>query len=190
MNKEKAVLIIMCLFMCVSSFAQENSEKKSFWDKYWAEIGAGSSGKYHKLKPYTSDVNFGLDITKRFYMYISDENILCLRKKDGERNYFKSYNFGGGVGYSIFAFKSESKDSGLNIDMKAQVTTSVGNADWKNTAYTIGMYYRFTYSCTDFQPYFGFGYKYIDSRETGLSNHSRVPYVWHTVLAKQPKEEI
>lgn len=174
LNLRFYIIMLLLIFWGSLHVKAQNEDGKviDFFDRAWVELGFSSQSKYHEIKPYATNFNFGFDLTKRLYIFISDENYLGLLKKDNNRDYFKAYNFGGGIGFSFLKNTIDQTDKESSIDVKTSITTSLGNADWKNTAYSVGLYFRRGYSCTNIKPYIGIGYKFINSHAEDLSDHS------------------
>jgi len=161
----KKLFIIILLVQCSLSISAQSSR---WWDKLYLD---GSTVVTSKSKGFTTmglDFHLGYKFIPSVYAFVAYNGGISLYKKDGVKDYFKSENLGGGVGYRYY-LNGIDKSS---LDFKASVTTSVGNVDWKNTTYTVGAYYRLPSRGVATQ--LGLGYRYMDSRTAGVSSRGGI----------------
>ena len=91
-----------------------------------------------------------------------------LYEKGDERTYFSGESLGGGVGVKFL----NSVKTPHALDLRVKALTSIGGADWKRTTYdaSLAWYLRSEKKSRIFTPVVEMGYRYIDSRTTGLDN--------------------
>lgn len=164
-----ALLLLLVGGMPVSAQNEGGDENKVKIISGW---GVSAHSRYKDIRPLALDLNLGLEFAKRFYVFASNEDYLGLYRADGEKNYFNTYNLGGGISYSLINKAKDSNGNLHSLAVKGSVTTSVGNTDWKNTAYTAGLYYRIAHVSAIGAPRIGIGYRYLKSRTTGISDYS------------------
>lgn len=141
------------------------------YKKIMAELDFGAGLKQHNITPMFVGLNLGYYISPRLYAYARYEGLMGLSKVDGVQNYFKSTNLGGGIGYVLGVIKETNDMSSVRL----QVTNSVGNVDWKNTTYTIGIYsHRRLTRNGSWTPVIGLGFKHINSHTIGIRDCNSV----------------
>lgn len=168
--KKGIFFVVLILTSCLNSFAQSSNESdktySSIADRFYVEFEASSAFKQHHVTPLSASINVGINITSRFYGFVRLETPLGLYKKDDNKAYFNSTNLGGGLGYTLF-YEHNTKDY-ICLDLRASVTNSIGNVDWKNTTYDIGLYVRTRTRKSDITPYAGIGFRYINSHTNDI----------------------
>lgn len=112
------------------------------------------------------DLNYGI---RRFSIHaISAANFF--HPKDGQcKNYNRAVNLGGGLGFELFS-RDESNSNVFEI--RASVTTTVGSAEYKNTAYKIGLEWYKASSKRKINPVVGVGYCLRDFSGNGKPSYS------------------
>ncbi|MCR4773278.1 MAG: DUF481 domain-containing protein [Prevotella sp.] len=167
MKRTWLLIGLLLIGMVVPMMAQEN---KSFADRLMFEINMGAGVKQHGITPITATFNAGVNVTKRFYAFASVEGMTGLYKNGAVKTYERAANIGGGLGYNLWTNKSGSDA----LDLKASATTTVGGSNWKNTAYTVQLVEYLGAKNSSVKPFFGLGYRYIDSHHSAFANYGNV----------------
>ena len=66
------------------------------------------------------------------------------------------------------------KTSSDNFDVRASVTNSIGNADWKHTAYNVDVIWYGNANNKKLRPYLGIGFKHVKSHTAGIPDYNGV----------------
>lgn len=140
-------------------------------NKLFVEMAAGTGLKQHDVTPVSYSLNIGYNISPKFYVFARMEGLYGLYQKNDIRVYNKSYNLGGGLGYNIWTDNSECKLGKSAFDIRTSITSSVGNADWKNTTYDAGIFF-YLKNGKDFSPIIGLGFRHVTSRTAGLRDYN------------------
>lgn len=168
--KKQLFMFMLCL-LSMQAFSQENSSSaltagsKSFADRIMGSMEAGFGTKSDGMSVWNFDLQAGYRFVPRVYVFAKLEAMVGLRDNGGAKTYANSCNLGGGLGWRIF------DQEGFGIDLKGSVSSSVGNAEWKNTAYDARFVIRMGTS-RKLTPMLSLGYRYADSRTPGISNYS------------------
>lgn len=172
----KLLLLLFISVIHLSAYSKTtDKDDDDFFDGTWIEADITGSTKSHDTKPMSIGFGWGFDISKRLYICLREENIICLYDNEEKDNtYIKTRNLGGAVGYSFYLDKDEDNYVLNKFDIRAQITNSVGKVDLKNTAYSVGLYFRHKYRCTRFENFFGIGFRHINSHTSGIKNHNGV----------------
>lgn len=161
----KKLFIIILLLQCSASISAQGSR---WLDKLYLDGAMVVTSKSKGFTTIGPDFQLGYKFIPSVYAFVAYNGGISLYKKDGVKDYFKSENLGGGLGYRYY-LNGVDKSS---LDFKASVTTSVGSVDWKNTTYSVGAYYRLPSRGVGVE--FGLGYRYMDSRTTGISSRGGI----------------
>lgn len=160
MKKKLLMLLFVCMTMSVTAFAQKDAKDNILWD---VELGLGT--KYKGLQQANLSLDLGYRIADFVYPYFRTESSLMLYKRDGTKTYGNTWNIGGGAGFIVYKSNKQGKDS-FTIELTGNVTTSVGNYDYKNTSYYGGVRLR-----SD-GVYLGLGYRYMSAHGHEFHNYS------------------
>ena len=161
---KKSIVLIVILFIVSAS----NSYSQSFADRIHFEASAGAGSKYECMKPLDISFKVDVDIVKKLYAFIDEENNHNLYKDGDFRTYYSSANLGGGLGVRLL----DSEKTKHKLDLRAGVLSSIGNADWKKTTYAVGLAWYLGSKSHTFSPVVEMGYRYANSRTEGLKNYS------------------
>ncbi len=183
----KRLVMIVCLLTAVwgavwsEAGAQCTAGKsetctKPFTRKWYFGANVGAGLPQHDVTPVFGGVNVGYEFAPRLYAFARAEVNTGLYEKDGERAWNSAGNLGAGLGFRLLGAKGCCGSRGVKdcLDLRAMAGSSIGHADWKQTFYDAGLEYYFRgreFGCT---PTIGLGYRYVDSRTTGLRNYSSV----------------
>lgn len=170
MKKFLFVMLAALLVLPMGAFAQTSETSSKFLDKCIAEVGVGVGTPNKGYTPLTMNLNLGYNFTPRFYGFVKAEGVLGLYDKDGVKTYTKSPSLGGGLGVRL----TNPKTSSDNFDVRASVTNSIGNADWKHTAYNVDVIWYSNTSKKKLRPYLGIGFKHINSHTAGIPDYNGV----------------
>ena len=159
---------IVCLNMLLLAVSAGKSYGQSFADRLHFEATVGSGFKSKNIQPLDVSAKIGVDIIPSLYAYIAYEGNKSLYEKGDERTYFSGESLGGGVGVKFL----NSVKTPHALDLRVKALTSIGGADWKRTTYdaSLAWYLRSEKKSRIFTPVVEMGYRYIDSRTTGLDN--------------------
>lgn len=165
---------IFSLFLLVLSVlpikAQEEKKTSSFMDKCLVEVGVNGGFKNKGYAPLTMNVNFGYHFVPRLYAFAKVEGMLHLYDKDGTKTYLRSQDLGGGLGVVL----TNPKVNSDAVDLRVSLTNSIGNADWKHTAYDVNVIWYVRHAHKRCTPYLGVGFKHINSHSAGIPNYNGV----------------
>lgn len=167
--KKSLFLIMGAAILAMPMQAQEESStsKDPIFDHLMFELEATTGLKNKGMSPTSFGFNLGYQITKNIYAFAKAEGSINLYKKDDMKTYFKSQALGGGLGFKLYNPKTNS----LGTDLRFAVTNTIGNADWKYTSYCADLIiYSNNKKKRTVSPYFGLGFKHINSHTSGLSN--------------------
>lgn len=164
------VLMAILLVLPMSAQEQGTEARSGFLDKYLLEVGVSVGMENKGYTPLMMNVNLGYNFTSRFYGFVKAEGVLGLYDKDGVKTYTKSPSLGGGLGFRL----TNPKTSSDNFDVRASVTNSIGNADWKHTAYNVNVIWYGNVSKRKTRPYLGIGFKHVNSHTAGIPNYNGI----------------
>ena len=160
MKKKLLMLLFVCMTMSVTAFAQKDAKDNILWD---VELGLGT--KYKGLQQSNLSLELGYRIADFVYPYFRTESSLMLYKRDGTKTYGNTWNIGGGAGFIVYKSNKQGKDP-FTLELTGNVTTSVGNYDYKNTSYYGGVRLR-----SD-GVFLGLGYRYMSAHGHEFHNYS------------------
>lgn len=150
---------------CHTMYAQDKAGD-SFFDRFVLELGVDAGSRQHDIAPMGVGVNVGYGLSSRFYLYARYQGMMGLYDNGDSKTYFNTQNIGGGVGFTFHKGTGKG-DTGL-WDLRAQITSSVGNVDWKNTSYDVGVYWRIKSKSSKVSPVLGIGFRHINSHTAGI----------------------
>ncbi len=162
---------ILCLLSCLTTSAQDKTGNL-FHDKIMLEMGFEAETKQHDIFPIGINVNIGYKFTSRLYAYGRYQGIVGLYDDSNFNTYTKTQNIGGGIGYIFHKEKHNAKTDLWSI--RAQMTGSIGNPDWRNTTYDIGIFWQSKYGCSRLSPILGLGFRHTNSHTQGIKNHNGI----------------
>lgn len=177
MNKKTAILsLLLLLISALSVSAQDKDDKtEKLSDKIAAniidEIDFGVGLKQHGVTPLFAGINLGYHIIPRLHVYARYEGMIGLSNVGDNRAYDKTWNLGGGIGYTFYYMKYKGETT-TKWSVRAQVTNSIGSVDWKNTSYSIGVYSQCKSTKFARSPLFGIGFKHINSHTEGIRDYN------------------
>ena len=149
--------------MPAKASAQSTSSTGSskFVDRLVLELGVTAGTSYKDLRPLELNVNAGYRFIPRMFAFIHAGTEYGLYNGDNKvKTYTHSQLLGGGLGYTFY------KEKYLNIDVRCMVSSSIGNADWKQTVYDAGV----TFNIRGFVV--GLGYRHINSRSSMIKDYN------------------
>lgn len=156
--KKLLVLFTVCLsFISLSIKAQSD---KQGYDCFILEgTFTEQIGKQHNMQQMTSGMNIGYRFITRMYAYGTWNVVRGLYKDDVTKTYYDSNLLGGGIGFNVASF-GKVFNRVVDIDLRASAATSIGDPDWKQTTYGLGVYMKFKGA---FSPVFGLDFKHTNS---------------------------
>lgn len=115
--------------------------------------------------------SLGYEFVPCLYAFARWESLVGLHDVDGAQTYTNTGNLGGGLGFRLFTASvrssTPSRDNG--IDIYATMMASVGNSEWKQTAYETGLKWRLVKGLS---PTLGLGFRHTNSHTAGIPNHN------------------
>lgn len=103
------------------------------------EAGIGAGTPTHSLMPIDIPVSMVYQFTPRFSAQLLSRAQYFLPKDGMTDKYNYAYGLGGGIGFAPFPI--DSKEFGT-YEIRANFTASIGNSDYKNMGYGIGLNWR------------------------------------------------
>ncbi len=177
-DKDMKKVIMSLLLMATSSvfaFGQTSSDttKLNTIDRLVVDAYYARSFNQHNTKNLALGIDLGYKVLSRLSVLFCSEYRVGLYKGDGN-GYIESSNIGGGLSFSLVAPKYCTKWS-ETLDLVGKVTTSVGNLNWKNTAYDIGLRWHWgSKKAIGPMPFLSMGYTHINSHTTGICDYNLV----------------
>lgn len=135
----------------------------------YVSVGAEAGTASHDVSPMAFNAALGWRFQPRMYVFAQVAGLIGLDNRLNQKAYSSTTNIGGGIGYNILP--NHLLFSGL--DLKCSVTASVGNYEWKNTAYKIGVTIPLTKKSL-IKPALDLSYTFYNSRTSALPNISSV----------------
>ncbi len=99
------------------------------------EANLTASTPYKGSLPFSSVLDLNYKI-KRFSLHALIDGTYFLPKENMTKNYNKTFNLGGGIGFELFPEKENERNV---FEVRASVTRSLGSSEYRNTAYKIGL---------------------------------------------------
>lgn len=164
-------IALVCVNILQMNAQSSQSEKTlTAFDRIHIDAAVSGTTKQHDVQSIRMGLNVGYEFVTRVYTFVHVENNLALQKTEGTRTFFNSPVIGGGLGYRLFGGNGGKRESGTRdcLDLRIMAGCSVGNCDWKQTIYDAGFQYYFKGSRMTISPTIGLGYRFTDSRTTGL----------------------
>ena len=135
----KKFLLMMALLLTTLGINAQETTTKFDTDNILLDLEVGSGTTYKHLQQYNLSLDLGYLLFNRVYPYARYESSLMLYHPEGIKHYGNTYNLGGGVGVILKKSKKESDDVlHHGVEFTANVTTSVGGHDYRNTSYYAG----------------------------------------------------
>lgn len=156
--KKIFTLILACLAIALPLSAQDSNGNSTPTTSWTAPLhGEGSlttSTPYKHVLPFGAyfDLNYSI---KRFSIHALIEGSYFLPKEGVTSNYNKTFNLGGGVGFELFPQEENDRNA---FEARAYVSRSLGSADFRNTAYKVGIYWLAKPKQRCLAPIIGVGY--------------------------------
>lgn len=169
--KIKKYLFLLIGIFALSANAQSQSASvwvKNFLEKCYLDINMEVGTKQHDINPCFANFGLGYNFSRRLYAGVKAEYQLGLHEENGLKTYKRNTDLGACVGYQL----DKPAEHGTTFDLQVSFLNSIGNADWKNTTYDIGIIMRNNSTNKKVFPYIGIGFRYIDSHTNGMSNHA------------------
>lgn len=159
---KKVFIFLFAMGASVAAMAQGTANSS----KFYFDAGFEAGTPFKKLTPLSFDLTVGYRLTNTFGVFAKGKQLWGMYKDGDYRTYFDSRNLGGGVYYNFFKEAATANTWSAN----ASVTTSIGNVNWKNTSYDIGVSYTIGGNGKALNTTFGLGYRFINSRTDGMNN--------------------
>lgn len=122
------------------------------------EAGLEVSTPYKGNLPFGAVVDLNYQI-KRFSIHALIDGTYFLPKENVTKDYNKTFNLGGGIGFELFP--AEGNDRNV-FEVRASVTRSLGAAEYRNTAYKVGLQWVVKTHKRALTPSIGVGYSLRD----------------------------
>lgn len=163
MKFRMTLLLFVGMIISTTAYAQSS---KDTWDNVLLDVELGVGTKYKGLQQANLSLDLGYKIANLFYPYFRTESSLMLYKRDGVKTYGNTWNIGGGAGFIVYKGVDKHDDEPFTVEITGNVTTSVGNYDYKNTSYYGGVRLR-----SD-DVFIGVGYRYMSAHGNDFHNYS------------------
>lgn len=159
--KKNIFIVSLCMLVSIMSMAQSNS---NFTDKLMLEFNMGTSTIKHNTLTTIIDTKLGYKVKPYLSIYADYENTYNIEGKGDMRHVYYTNALGGG---GCFDFLSN-EDKSVVISLCGSLGTTVGNVDFKQTNYKVGMKVRL--SSDKIHPTIEFGYRRIIPRYPNNGN--------------------
>lgn len=160
------IIVVVSTLLPARLLAQESMQSHI---PLYVSVGAEAGTASHDVSPMAFNAALGWRFQPRMYVFAQVSGLIGLDNRLNQHTYSRTTNIGGGIGYNILP--NHFLISGL--DLKCSVTTSIGNYEWKNTAYKIGVTIPLAKKSV-IKPALDLSYTYYDSRTSALPNVSSV----------------
>ena len=154
MKKFFSLLFTFLTILCNNSLLLAQTANESWTTPLHIEASLGTSTPYKSIMPLSTLIDLNYSI-KRFSIHALIDGNYFLPKEGMTKNYNKTVNLGGGIGFELFP--QEKKDRSV-YEIRASVTRSLGSADYKNTAYKVGIHLFGKSKKRNITPSIGAGY--------------------------------
>jgi hypothetical protein len=131
-----------------------------------ASLAGGTSS--HDVQPFDASLAISYYPTSRFSIDVTGVRDFYVCKNIATNCDKSSYNLGGGLGYVLFKNVVSSLGS---LELRANVTSTIGSSYFKNVTYSIGLNWYDHSSKRKLSPLVGIGYKAYDFSDKSLSTH-------------------
>ncbi len=173
---KKIFTLILALMATVTPMlAQESDDKSSSTtqEPSWIrplhlEASLNISTPYKGNLPFGSALELNYKV-RRFSIHALFEGSYFLPKESITKDYNKTCNLGGGVGFELFP--ADENDRNV-FEVRASVTRSIGSADYRNTAYKVGLQWLVSPRKRGLAPTVGVGYCFRDFSVKDLNSYS------------------
>jgi len=155
------------LFCAVDAIAQSTKDGITNPLHIEASLGAGTPCKNNM--PIDVSIDLSYTFAKKYSIHATTQTSYFLPKDGITTNYNRTTNLGGGFGY---VFLPQKKDQLGDFELRALVTTSVGDSEFKNTSYNIGIYWYGHSEKHRLVPLVGVGYNFKTFSNNNLSNYN------------------
>lgn len=138
--------------------------------KFNYEYGFSYGTRQHHITPMTTGFQIGYEIIPRLSLNLRTERLWAHYKDKDTRCYYRNRNLAGGISLCVVGGKQRRFDgtSRASLDLRILAGGSVGSADWKQAFYdgSLAFYYR----GVSVTPILSAGYRFTDSKTTGIPN--------------------
>ena len=164
--KRMLYLAAMAVWASCCACAQEAEGIKSIPLNLEAGFGAGTQ-KDGRM-PFMANLDLSYDILRNVSIHAVSQVSYYMPKNGSTMKHNKETSLGGGV--ACVLFPSEKSIKG-DFEARASVTATVGSSDFKNTAYSIGLYWHGDTRKWNLTPVIGVGYTLRDFSKKGMDNY-------------------
>lgn len=137
-----------------------------FMDRVHFEASAAAGIRSRGITPIDFSFRSFVDFVSVSYLFVAVEDNVSLYSGNGVKSYSNGAGIGGGVGVRLLGSKSEKHA----LDVRAKALGSVGRPYWKRNSYDLSL--AWYVPSARFSPVVEVGYRFIDSRTTGIENCS------------------
>ncbi len=176
MRKMRRLLVVFTLLTLALSVNAQSEEvtqtvkkpvlNSTFWKNLMGGFEIGTGIPHKGIEPTSYAVYFGYKFIPRTYVFIMDEEQIGLMHKDGDRNFTKTNNLGGGLGYRFV----NSEADGIYWDIRGSVAAAIGKSEWKQTVYDVKVVFGFIRAGMTF----GLGFRHINSHTAGINCYNSI----------------
>lgn len=173
--KKMIMSLLLLATSSVFAFGQTSGDttKMRTIDRLVVDAYCARSFNQHDTKNLALGIDLGYKVLSRLSVLFCCEHRIGLYKGD-DNGYIESTNVGGGLSFALIAPKYCNKWS-ETLDLAGKVTASVGNFNWKNTVYDIGLRWHWgSKRAMGPMPFLGMGYNHINSHTAGICNYNLV----------------
>lgn len=164
--KKLSLTLGMIILLALCSVSEANAE--SFMKRVHFEAALGGGTRNHNLTPLDPSFRVGVDIIPVLYVFATVEDNISLYKDDNIKTYSRGTGLGGGLGVKFL----NSVPGPNALDLRMKVLGTVGNSSMKRTTYDASLAWYL--KSKKFSPLAEIGYRYLDSRTTGIRNSSHL----------------
>ena len=159
---KKLMMMLLLVSSAIGIQAQESEKKSSLLDGLSFEIKTVYGLKQHNMNPLNLNMQLSYSYTDRLSLLISAERNYMLFNENDNKWYMNATSLGGGMAYVWM------KDKHHNFDIRLQVLNTIGNSQWKHTAYDIGLNWYEKQEKRTCSPFMGIGFRYQKSHTSDM----------------------
>ena len=167
-----AALLMFPLLTMAQQTGTASVNESSPVERLYFEGAFGASTKSHQITPEVVQFNIGYTFPCKVFTFARAEYVMGMMD-NGNENYslcYKAADLGLGVGYKLYSTPKVSRYWPFSdVGVHAFAGTTVGGMDWSYNTFEVALNLGIRkHSTTTYTV----GYRYYDSRTTGISNLS------------------
>jgi hypothetical protein len=162
----KKIFLATAVLLALTTAKMQAQTSETDWVHY--EASAGTGLKNNGVRPVDFSFKLSVNFISVMYLFVAVEDNISLYKETGIKSYTNSASGGGGLGIKLL----NSKKSGHALDLRLKALDTFGSPDWKRATYDASLAWYL--KSPKFSPVVELGYRYLDSRTTGIDNYGNV----------------